>query len=246
MTERPQERSPFTRPGFVVAAAFIALIIIGGVILGLSGALAKPTSSAQTPPSPAGTPTASAEPKLAGGESVCGLEGVATTGTAETPPQVEWTTVGNFPVPGSDEVGPGKTSEDGLRICYQRTPEGALVAAVNYLGASTDARLLVPAYEYSTAEGPGRKKAISLARQQDGVGSNRAQVVGYRVLGYDGERAKIDLALELASGQYLSMVNDMVWEDGDWKGVVTDEGIAPTQPSQIVDLNGYVLWGAGA
>jgi hypothetical protein len=245
MTESSHERSPFTRPGFVVAAALVGLIVIGGLIMLISGALTQPTSG-QTPSGPPATPTASPEPELTGGESVCGLEGIATTGAAEIPPPVEWTVVGNFPVPGSPEVGPGETTEDGLRTCYQRTPEGALVAAVNYLGASTDARLLVPAYEYSTAEGPGRKKAIALARQQDSIGSSRAEVVGYRVLGYDGESAKIDLALELASGQYLSMVNDMVWEDGDWKGVVTDEGIAPTQPSQIVDLNGYVLWGAGS
>ena len=245
MTESPQERNPFTRPGFVVAAALIALIVIGGIVLALSGAFTQPGDE-EASSEPGQDATASPSPELAGGESVCGLEGVATSGSAETPPTVEWTTVGNFPVPGSDIVGPGKTTDDGLRTCYQRTPEGALVAAVNYLGASTDARLLVPAYEYSTAEGPGRKKAIALARQQDGAGSNRAEVVGYRVLGYDGETAKIDLALELASGQYLSMVNDMVWEDGDWKGVVTDEGTAPTQPSQIPDLNGYILWSAGA
>lgn len=245
MTDTPQERSPFTRPGFVVAALLVVLIVVAGIVMLASGALNRPTSD-QAPSGSAQTPTASPEIELAGGESICGLEGVATTGAADTPPEVEWTVVGNFPVPGSPEVGPGETTEDGLRTCYQRTPEGALVAAVNYMGAATDARLLIPAYEYSTAEGPGRERAIALAREQDGAGSNRASVVGYRVLGYDGETAKIDLALQLESGQYLSVVNDMVWEDGDWKGVVTNEGTAPTQPSEIADLGGYILWGAGS
>jgi hypothetical protein len=246
MTERPQERNPFTRPGFVVAAAFIALIIIGGVILGFSGALAKPTASGQTPPSPAATPTASAEPQLTGGESVCGLEGVSTTGTAETPPQVEWTTVGNFPVPGNPEVGPGKTTEDGLRICYQRTPEGALLAAINYLGAGTDARLVGPVSAYAPAKGPGRKAAIASARDSSGAGSVRAEVVGYRILNYDGTAAKIDLALRAETGQYSSFVYDLVWEDGDWRIVLTNEGTAPTQPSQITNLDRYVQWSAGS
>lgn len=143
-------------------------------------------------------------------------------------------------------MGPGETTEDGLRTCYQRTPEGALVAAVNYMGAGTDARLVVPMYEYATAKGPGRKALISSAREKDGVGSNRAELVGYRILGYDGETAKVDVALQLETGQYLSVVNDMVWEDGDWKVITTDQGAAPTQPSQIADLHGYVLWGAGS
>ncbi len=245
MTESPQARNPFTRPGFVVAAALVALLVIGGLILLLSGATTQSTSG-QTPSDPVDTPTASPEPELTGGESVCGLEGVATTGTAETPPQVEWTTVGNFPVPGSDKVGPGETTEDGLRTCYQRTPEGALVAAVNYLGAGTDARLVGPVSEYAPAKGPGRKAAIESAREYSGAGSVRAQVVGYQVLNYDGTAAKIDLALQAETGQYSSFVYDLIWEDGDWRIVLTDEGTAPTQPSQIADLDRYVQWGAGS
>ncbi|QCU79701.1 hypothetical protein E7744_15405 (plasmid) [Citricoccus sp. SGAir0253] len=245
MTDNPPERNPFTRPGFVVAAAFIALIVVGAIVLLASGALNRPASS-QTPTPPTATPAASPEAELSGGDSVCGLDGVATTGTAETPPQVEWTTVGNFPVPGSDKVGPGETTEDGLRTCYQRTPEGALVAAVNYLGAGTDARLVGPVSEYAPAEGPGRKAAIESAREHSGAGSVRAQVVGYQVLNYDGTAAKIDLALQAETGKYSSFVYDLIWEDGDWRIVLTDEGTAPTQPSQIVGLDRYVQWGAGS
>lgn len=245
MTESPQERNPFTRPGFVVAAALIGLLVIGGLIMWLSGALTQPTNG-QTLSETTATPPASPTPELAGGESVCGLGGVATTGAAETPPQVEWTTVGNFPVPGSDEAGPGETTEDGLRTCYQRTPEGALVAAINYLGAGTDARLIGPVNEYAPAKGPGRKAAIESAREYSGAGSVRAQVVGYQVLNYDGTAAKIDLALQAETGQYSSFVYDLIWEDGDWKIVLTDEGTAPTQPSQIAELDRYVQWGAGS
>jgi hypothetical protein len=244
MTAQPQARNRLSRPGFVAAAALVVLVVASAVFLLVSGPPDRPAGG-QTPPGQA--PTAS--PPVAGpagGGSVCGLQGVATTGSARTPPDVDWTVVGNFSVPGNTEAGPGATTEDGMRICYQRTPEGALVAAVNYMGAGTDARLVIPMYEYAAADGPGREVLIDSARAREGVGSVRAEVAAYRVLGYDGEAAKIDVVLRLHSGQYLSTVNDLVWEHGDWKVVSTGQGTAPTQPSVITDLDGYVLWGAGS
>lgn len=72
MTESPQERNPFTRPGFVVAAVLVVLIVIGGIVLLLSGAFTR-TPDRQTPSGPAETPTASPEPELTGGKASVGL-----------------------------------------------------------------------------------------------------------------------------------------------------------------------------
>ena len=74
----------------------------------------------------------------------------------------------------------------------------------------------------------------------------RVEVAGFRLLAYDGQTARVDVAVRGATGGQtvnLSMVYLLVWEGGDWKLSVTDPN-APINVANIPDLAGYISWGA--
>ena len=245
-----QQSSPFTRPGFIAAAVVVALIVVLGIVIGVVNATRDDPEPGGSP-SPAPTPTtATSEPtQAAGEESVCGLDG-AETGPARltsAPPVDEWAYQGTTAYPVSREFGPGATDDSaGFRYCFQHTPEGALFAAANAAVQGADPDTVGPWLEYFLAEGPHRDAVLAAGQGAAGDNSGvRVDLAGFRVLAYEGNTARVDIALRgAAQGQTvnLSMVYDLVWEDGDWKLTVTDPN-APIDVANLPDLSGYIAWG---
>lgn len=241
-----EEASPWGSKWFVASAGVLGVIVALAVLLVVSNLLGgspQPQSAADGDALVAGQP---ADPAAVESDSVCGLADVELTGTVDAPPTAEWTLLGTIAVPQRDGVGPGVIEDDGFRYCYAHTPEGALFAAVNTTGMGGTNLLEKKAAERSIAAGPGRDAAIRDAN--DGITSTRGddlrlQVAGFRVLSYTGSRATVDLAYQLNTGATAAWALDLVWEDGDWKFLLTDEGDPPSLPTRIPDLSGYILWG---
>lgn len=250
MATEDNEQSPFTRPGFIVAAVVIGLIVVLGVVIGIVNATRDDpdpasTSSASTTPTsaaPTSTPT-----EAAGGASVCGLDGEVLDGSLSAAPEAEWQYQDTTAYPTSTEFGPAETNADGVRFCFQHSPEGAVFAAANAVVQGSDSETVGAWLEYFLAEGPNRDAVLS---QGAGTGTSgqgaRVEVAGFRLLAYDGDTARIDVAVRGSAGGQsvnLSMVYTLVWEDGDWKLSVTDPN-APINVANIPDLMGYISWGA--
>lgn len=250
-TQPGRRHSPWARPRFLIAAGVVALIAVLGVVLavlppGDEGPQAAPAPQATqgTQPSGSASPSASAQP-VDPAASVCGLPAGSQVVPVAPPADTSWELVGSTAVPTAPEVyGPGQVGEQGFRSCYAHSPTGALYAAANYVGLTSDETTQGLFAEQGTAEGAGRE---ALLKQLDvsgtSVSGSRAQIKGFGVRNYTGDTAVIDLALGVA-GQpgYARILMTLVWEDGDWKFEVPADGTLDSIINPIPDLTGYVPW----
>lgn len=246
-----EQQSPFTRPGFIAATIVLAVIVVLGVVIAIANSnrldlsdAAGPTTARGGNSSPSDTETATA-PAI-GGASVCGLAGEKLTGSLTSAPPAEWLFQDTTAYPISTTFGPGATSPDGVRSCFQHSPEGAVFAAANAVVQGSDPSRIGSWLDYFVAAGPHRDEVLEPGpSSDDAVQGVRVEVAGFRLLAYDGQSARVDVAVRGATGGQtvnLSMVYALVWEDGDWKLRVTDPSI-PIDVANIPDLVGYIAWG---
>ena len=241
------ERSPFSRPGFIVAAVVIAVIAVAGAVLGVIIA-SRPEPSPIAAPSESPTSTQSTQVR-GGGSSVCGLDGEVLKGTVSIAPEAQWQYQGTTAYPTSSEFGPGATDPAGFRYCFQHSPEGALFAAANALSQGSDSTVAAAWIKYFLAEGPYRDELLAAGGGSGPTsGSNnsgtRLKIVGFRILAYDGETARIDLAVTASvSGKKftLSGAYELVWQNGDWK--ISADVAQPLDMATIPNTSGYVTFG---
>ncbi len=241
-SDEDEPRSPWARPGFVIAAAFVGLLVVLGAWLLATGG----EQDAATPGTTAteGQPTAPADDSA----SVCGLA----PGAQEVPqsaPPLSWQVLAGVGVPSSPTAGPGEVDGDGVRWCYERSPWGAVLAAANFLAAQFDYDRLPGTLARSAVPGEHRDATVAtfegLTEQEyaQGIAASRVEVVGFRVPAYDGDTAVIDLLARNPAGQRLAVPVVAVWSEGDWK-----IDMAATEHSGwtlVTDATGFVTWEVG-
>lgn len=243
------EQSPFSRPGFIAAAIVVALLAVLAIVLVVVNANrgdtptdppSSPTAATTTPPRDDST----AAPDAAGA-SVCGLEGhEAGSAQLTTAPAVdEWPFQGTAAYPLSEQAGPGASDPAGFRYCFQHTPAGAVLAASYAAVVSTDPAVVPAWIAYAMAPGPYRDQLVAAGSEAGGSADLRLRVAGFRLLAYDGDAARVDVAMVSSlEGQTvtLSAVYPLVWADGDWK--ISTETAEPGSVVAIPDVVGYVPW----
>lgn len=239
------QRNPFTRPGFILSAGLVLVLIAAIIMIAfVPTGTAKPNTGTTDPtdgttPYPSSTPRSSSTPTAAGPEdSICGLPQSPDVALGAAP-QSDWVLIGRTAVPAAPETaGPGTVNSEGVRSCFANSPEGALYAAANIFG-------LVSA---------GNQKAVledlsadSSARDQEladlKVGTSEpisAQIEGFQIQNYTADSATVDLGIELDSGAVGSVPIPLVWENGDWKLNVSKGGVTGSQ--QLNDLSAYIPW----
>lgn len=257
VSDSANHQRPFARAGLLIACAIGVLVVAAGVVLGIPNATGDgPDPDAATGPLSAPTAAPAHEaPPAPDDRSVCGLQGESVHDKVSSAPETVWEYQDVTAYPTSAEFGPGATSAEGVRYCFQRSPEGALFAAANaavqssgpataawinyFLSDNTVNRLELledaqPDTDTDSDTGTGTRK------QSDA----RVNIAGFRVLSYDGSSARIDLASRaVVSGRvaYVSAIFDLSWESGDWKLLPQDPS-TPIRISGIPDLTGYVVW----
>ncbi len=244
----PDGGGPWTSKRFVGAAVVVAVLVVLGLVLSLTNVFGGAPDQRAVPGPVPGDPltTAAASPVPAGSASVCGLAGVGMSGTVAQAPDATWSLVGTTAAPAIKAVGPGRIDSDGYRSCYARTPVGALTAAANYLAIGSTGSLRKQFYERAPVPGPGRDALLRKPIPADGGSEGvRIQIVGFRVLRYNGEQADVDLAVQTSKGAYAGTVFNLLWSGGDWKVRIADDGEQLSPVVQIPDVNGYIPW-AGA
>ena len=242
-TESTTESNPFTKPGFIIAAALVVALIAATIVIFL---LPKGQSTAQPTPAESSSaaaisPSASAET----GESVCGLPSSSETSLGSAPPS-EWELVGKMATPKEPEIGPGRTDEGGFRSCFAQSPTGALYAAMNVaaLGSAGSTELNQKLADKLLVPGAGRDAAMRevTAGTKSTAPSTPIQVEGFLIKSYTPSEADIDLAFSTEAGALGSTTFSMRWLDGDWKVKPADSGVTFGNISQLRDLSGFILW----
>lgn len=244
------DKSPWTQPGFIAAAAVVAIIVLLGIVLAVTGGS---DGQAQDLPANGAPPPASAPVTADANESVCGLDRGSQAIPTEAP-QARWTLRGTVAVPTAPSTyGPG-TVEDGVPACFAHSPTGALFAMLNIQAAMGDfakqpGRYPIRKVLRMLAAGPGRDVLKDAAARAPVAtkGSTRpaAQVAGFSIVRYEPNTVVIDVAFAGsrpgASG-YVHGQSTMRWERRDWKLVLTQSGAPFDAVQPIADLSGYVPW----
>ena len=243
------EGSPLTRPGFLVAAAVVLVIVVLGVLLAVRVARSDDTITPQpTSTSPQAPSSSTASPPADPSASVCGLSGSADSGGLTSAPAAAWQYEETTAYPTSPEYGPGKTADEGYRYCFQHTPAGAVFATANALaqGTSADVTRIGEWAQYFVSDGSGRGQVLDQLNAPRGDNTGvRMTIVGFKVLSYTADSARVDLAVQTsASAQtvYASAVYELAWQAGDWK--LNSDAPAPFNFATIPAIDGYVPWKA--
>lgn len=250
------DRKAWQRPGFIAAAAVIALVLalgIAALVRTLSQGDPDPTPTTPTPTATssesttAPTSDAPTEDPPTADASTCGLEPVELDGALTAAPETTWDYVGVIAMPSVAGQGPGATGTDGLRTCFARTPTGAVLSAANMVSQLATPTLQGEAVRYFIAEGPGYETAVSLTTGSDSSASIDLQVTGFKVLDYSGDQALVDIAVQ-ATGNgittYTSFRTPLIWQNGDWRQVPAANGQPQYPPVQLPNTADYVAWSA--
>ncbi|WP_160050112.1 MULTISPECIES: hypothetical protein [unclassified Nocardiopsis] len=247
--ERPE--NPLTSKSFLASAGIVGLIaVLGIVVIGANlisdneGDEDGPAAIVEAAPDEEDAP----EPAPSDSEaSMCGLQGSDETTLDTAPQEVTWEFVGTMRAPANPDAGPGLVADDGFRQCYAHSPTGALLASANMTALGTDPKLVPQMLEELVAEGTGQDAALA-AVDAEGAAADpsgvRMSIVGFNLMGYGSEHARVDLALEGSNGVFMSYTVDMKWEDGDWKRELAPTGDSIIPAAQIPDASGYIPWSA--
>ncbi|MGO4591056.1 hypothetical protein [Paenarthrobacter sp. 2TAF44] len=236
-TESTTESNPFTKPGFIIAAALVVALIAAAVVIFL---IPKGQGNAQPAPADSSSAaTTSPSASAASGKSVCGLPASTETALGKAP-ATKWELVGTMAAPTDPKVGPGKTDGQGIRSCFAHSPQGALYAAVNLWALGSDPSKEHAIADQLAANGPGRDAGMK-APQTAAPTTVKVQIAGFNV-SYTANQAVVELAFKADTGALASVRTTLLWQDGDWKGVVADSGAPLEEPCQIHDLSGFIPW----
>ncbi|WP_311214546.1 MULTISPECIES: hypothetical protein [unclassified Arthrobacter] len=239
-TESTTESNPFTKPGFIIAAALVVALIAAAVVIFL---IPKGQGNAQpTPTESVSAATASPSVSAASGKSVCGLPAGKDTALGSAP-KSKWELVGTMAVPTDPSTaGPGTVSKEGLRSCFAQSPTGALYATANIWAASFNGSAK-QVYLDLAADSPTRDKAVQAIKDGKDVGggsSPKVQIAGFIIHSYTSTAAVVELALKSPDGGYGALSTSLLWEDGDWKLDMPAAGGGTVRP--ISDLSSFIPW----
>lgn len=235
-------RNPFTRPGFIISAALVLVLIAAVIAIAFIPRGGDEPDAGMTEPT--ASETASAPAVTADGveESICGLPASDETALG-TGPESDWELVGTMAVPEApDTAGPGEIDDSGFRTCFAHSPTGALYAAANLLGQGSigDEETQRKLLEQLTVESAGQQSALENISEAGSAPS--AQISGFQLLSYSDSAATIDIAFTLQSGAVGHVSLPLRWVDGDWKIEVADNGQFLNDPVQLNDLSDYIPW----
>ena len=241
-TESTTESNPFTKPGFIIAAALVVALIAAAVVIFL---LPKGQDTAQPAPGTAASAkpaTASPSATTGAGKSVCGLPSSTETALGAAP-KSKWDLLGTMAVPNDPSTaGPGTVGKDGLRSCFAQSPTGALYATAN-IWASSFNGYAKQVYLELSADSPSRDKAVQAIKEGKDVSggtSPKVQIAGFMIHSYTPETAIVELAFESKDGGYGALSTSLLWEDGDWKMDIPPAGGGAVR--QVSDLSSFIPW----
>ena len=228
MTVRARtSRAYWSKPIGVLSAGVLAVVVIGGgaALIFAGGGSAPRAATAALAPVQASS-SGCALP--AGGQDVSSVE--------LSPPAIAgWHQVGNMEVPEAPATFGPEHESSGWFYCYQHSPGGALLAAVDVWASGTGA----------TATQVARHLAINVTPRA--LGSDELppglSLAGYQYMSYTRREAVIEVVFDVYGRGDVEVTTPMVWVPGlgDWRLDVPASG---SVSSSVVDpsLAGYVAW----
>jgi len=231
-------RNPWTRPGYITAATFLAALVILAIILvATSGGGTTHTTQTQAsnPTTSPAVPTSTST--TAGNPTACTLAAGNQDIPSTSPPSgTSWQQVGSMSTPQAPTtLGPQRTSGV-FNTCFAHSPAGALLAAFNLWAEGTAAN---PSEVFQKLA-VGAPKNLGNSDRLDSNGP--VQFAAYKYGSYSPSKANVIVVIKGQSGGLEGIGTTMEWTGTDWRYVFPVNGVPPI--SRLSDLTGYVPWSA--
>lgn len=228
MNVRGRARRAFwSKPVGVLSACLLAAAVIGGgAALTFRGEGAAPgAANAALAPVRASSSGCSLP---AGSQDVSSVE-------LSPPAIVGWHQVGNMEVPEAPATLGPEHKSGGWFYCYQHSPGGALIAAIDVWASGTAASAAQVARHLAVNVTP---RALGSDELPPGL-----SLAGYQYTSYTPSEAVIEVVFDVYGRGDVEITTPMVWVPGlgDWRLDVPASG---SVSSSVVDpsLGGYVAW----
>lgn len=222
------EEEPKTRRGWT----FYGSLGVLAVILGVAAAyFVLPSPSAPQPfTGPAVSVSAPGVESTAG---PCHFPAAAAGEVTIAPTDVTWSLAGSMATPSSAAAGPANPGL--IPSCYARSPQGALLAAVNWITTMQNPKVdKVAAVQALVAHTGGYDQFLASFEADSAGGSVDSlgqQISAFRMLFFDPSHAEMEIVSRSTSGGapgfMASVVYVLVWENDDWKIAPVLDGGAP-------------------
>jgi hypothetical protein len=234
-----QHTSPLRRNGFVLAGAFLVLVLTLAAAVVMTGGTSHPAP-------PQAHPSSSA-PQTQAASAGCRPTDTNQQIPSAPPPGLTWQVYNTIAFPFSVTAGPMVVEKEGVARCYAHTPLGALLA-VSHIGYrmmwASDWRKVAAAQVLPSA---GRdvyvRRRAEVPEPLDFRPGELAQIAGFQFVAYTQTTAVVQLVTRGPEGSMRSLTFTVMWQDGDWKLQVQPSGDASPNAQDISSLDGFVAWG---
>lgn len=220
----------------------VALVVVGVMaVLGLYVVLFPADDSG--PAEYSGPVVAVQAPAVVPG-GVCNFPKVVEEPVTIAPTDVTWELAGSMATPGSVSAGPlSRGGSAQIPVCYARSPQGALLAAANWVTTMQNPKVDKAAAVTALVARTGGFDTMQSYFEGANAGAAAAdvpsvtQIAGFRMLFFDQSHAEMEIVTRATSGNspgfMASVVYVLVWEKDDWKIAPVLDGNAPI--TRVVD-----------
>ncbi|MGW2793580.1 hypothetical protein ACWC9H_27125 [Streptomyces sp. NPDC001251] len=245
----PEKTGPFGSKWFIASAAFVAGVVLLGVLVAVRGGGSPGDSPARAAPPAPSTPASTASPSgPALPPGVCPALTDTDSHIPLNPPtdNVTWSIVDGWALPASRTAGPAQVNGDVAR-CYAHTPVGALLASVQITARAMSAKDWRAIADQQMV-GDGKANYISTrADFEKTQGTSAAvgpdehgQLAAFKYVTYSPDTAVVELVWRAKTGALGAGAVTLRWDGGDWKNEVA---ISAPPAKQVDNLAGYIAWG---
>lgn len=257
-----QDRPFYARNGFVVAAVFVGVVVVAGIVLlitlgrddepqqgdvepatGEPTVPFAPTPTVDAPQDAVTSPPPDQDEATEGPDEAGGcppLESDSDQDAVAAAPDVTWSPVGDAPTASTPADGPAIT--DGPKRCYAPTATGALLAAHNFTADGQNPN--VDALDLAqTRVLPTASMYDQLIAEAGDARSAPAAIVpvAYRFISAEDDRYETAVVYQVSRASVTAYVEQRLttsWTDGDW---MIADGVVGRQISEVPP--GYLAWG---
>lgn len=243
--DEQEKRSPFSSFWFLASAIFVAVLIVGGILIVGIGRVTAPSREPQAPKNVAISQSGEAKSvDDEGGECPNLPADDAPVGVVPWNPIV----VGEaLVVPHDPQVGPAIT--EGISRCFAHSPTGALYAAANWLAwfsSQNDIVTVVDTLMVPSEATDRLRVSIQTACGRDGnaCGGPQLRLRGFRTEWRSHNEVLVSLAATPVGADDATAFDvAMIWDGNDWKVRVPDNNTFGSRLVTSLNAEHYTLWG---
>lgn len=155
---------------------------------------------------------------------------------------VTWDLYNGGAMPRSSTAGPLRVEGSGLARCYERSPSGAVLMAINFNGRvllTPDPTPMVAAQMVENEEKASTIKELGELPAPLVESGSFCQFVAYKVKSFNQDSAAIELVTQCGANDLRTAAVEVRWIGDDWQIVLETQDDPDAPPERVPSLDGY-------